>query len=135
MVMCFASYGMILFETTSNLFQPKTPSPSSSSSFLAIISSDIFWFRKMFILFLMTADHAKTLPSIFQLFWTCFGWVQKWHKFELNPNLFYFFTSKKLLGQFIQILQKSRIAEIITSQPTYFPTSLCISFFFLFEGN
>ena len=48
----------------------------------------------MFIYFLMILLHALYLSIKFHPFWSCFGWVQKWLKFEFNSNLFYFYTSK-----------------------------------------
>ena len=48
----------------------------------------------MFIYFLMILLHALYLSVKYHPFWSCFGWVQKWLKFEFNSNLNYFYILK-----------------------------------------
>ena len=48
----------------------------------------------MFILSLKVLYIAYTLSAKFHPIWSCFGWVQKWLKFEFNSNLDYFLPLK-----------------------------------------
>ena len=48
----------------------------------------------MFIYFLIVILHALYVSVKFHPFWSCFGRVQKWSKFEFNSNLIYFSTSE-----------------------------------------
>ena len=56
----------------------------------------------MFIYFLMILLHALYLSIKFHPFWSCFGWVQKWSKFEFNSNMIYFSASKNAQLNFIK---------------------------------
>ena len=60
------------------------------SPFLHVFASDIIPPPLMFIYFLMILLHALYLSVKYHPFWSCFGWVQKWLKFEFNSNLNYF---------------------------------------------
>jgi hypothetical protein len=64
------------------------------SFFLHVFASDIFPLPLMFIYFLVILLLALYFSVKFHSFWSCFGWVQKWLKFEFNSNLNYFYILK-----------------------------------------
>ena len=74
---------------------PCTPSPLLLHS--NIIHLAIFFCPNlMFTIFLNSLGHVLNLSAKFCHFWNCFGWVQKWCKFEFNSNLNYFSASKNV---------------------------------------
>ena len=98
---------------------------------LLLYASEFFPAPLMFIIFIMLVLHALYLSAKYNHFWSCFGWVQKWHKFELNSNLNYFYILKNAQSNLLKFCTNSGLR--IYSHISLTPSLLCLRFSLLFS--